>query len=89
MTVLPFPSGLFSDVHGMHRSLSKNDGRVHGSIRSPITITRLRESPGQQLVFMAFDGYLYVIDGETACLEARDVGALLGRLFVLLFMGIV
>lgn len=25
-------------------------------------------------MFTAFDGFLYIVDGETACVDARDIG---------------
>ncbi|CAD7696447.1 unnamed protein product [Ostreobium quekettii] len=48
--------------------------RTHGRIMESVLITRLHSGPSQQLVVVAFDGYMYAIDGETACVEAVDVG---------------
>lgn len=38
-----------------------------GKILAPVTVTRLIDGPSLQLVVPSFDGYVYVIDGITAC----------------------
>ena len=41
-----------------------------GRIVAPVLITRLHDGPSQQLAVMCFDGFLYVVDGATACAGA-------------------
>ena len=48
--------------------------RTRGRIMSPALITRLHDGPSQQLIFSSFDGYLYVVDGETGCADVVDIG---------------
>jgi hypothetical protein len=38
---------------------------------APVTPVRLVDAPGLQLIVPAFDGLLYVIDGQSACAGAR------------------
>ncbi|GMH39270.1 hypothetical protein BSKO_07168 [Bryopsis sp. KO-2023] len=48
--------------------------KTQGTIVAPPLITRLQDSPSQQIVVPSFDGFLYVIDGETGCVDAIDFG---------------
>ncbi|KAG1337768.1 protein DEFECTIVE IN EXINE FORMATION 1 [Cocos nucifera] len=52
--------------------------RTHGRVMSPILLvdlsTRDEKSKGLTLVTTSFDGYLYLIDGATACADAIDIG---------------
>ena len=50
--------------------------KAFGKITAPILPTKLNNpsQPGLQLVVLAFDGYLYVIDGVTGCADTLDIG---------------
>lgn len=48
--------------------------RTHGKIMSPVLLVKLKDGPSQQLVFTSYDGFLYVVDGETGCVDAADFG---------------
>lgn len=41
-----------------------------GKILAPVTLTRLVDGPAMQIIVPSFDGYVYVIDGITACAGA-------------------
>lgn len=41
-----------------------------GKILAPVTLTRLIDGPALQLVVPSWDGYVYVVDGITACAGA-------------------
>jgi hypothetical protein len=41
-----------------------------GRVMAPVTPVRLMDMPGLQLIAPAFDGLLYIIDGQTACAGA-------------------
>eukprot|EP00892_Ulva_mutabilis_P001015 jgi/Ulvmu1/10914/UM007_0091.1 len=44
-----------------------------GKILAPVTLSRLLDGPSLQLIVPSFDGYVYVIDGITACADAIDI----------------
>lgn len=52
--------------------------RTHGRVMSPVLLVDLskrnEKSKGLTLVTTAFDGYLYLIDGSTACADVVDIG---------------
>uniref|UniRef100_A0A7S0RKX6 DEX1 C-terminal domain-containing protein n=1 Tax=Chlamydomonas leiostraca TaxID=1034604 RepID=A0A7S0RKX6_9CHLO len=48
--------------------------RTHGRVQAPVLITRLLDGPAQHLIVMSFDGYLYLVDGMTACADTVDIG---------------
>eukprot|EP00850_Spirogloea_muscicola_P022864 SM000315S11901 [mRNA] locus=s315:111541:117447:- [translate_table: standard] len=53
--------------------------RTHGRVMAPVLLVDLGRSTSSQstalaLVVTSFDGYLYIIDGATACADAIDVG---------------
>jgi len=52
--------------------------RTHGRVMSPVLLVDLskREEKlnGLTLVTTSFDGYLYLIDGSTACADVVDIG---------------
>ncbi|WIA09420.1 hypothetical protein OEZ85_008825 [Tetradesmus obliquus] len=46
-----------------------------GRIQAPATITQLaRNSHHQHVLIMSFDGFLYMIDGKSACAHTVDIG---------------
>ena len=46
-----------------------------GRVMSPALLTKLRpNAPGLSLVTISFDGFLYVIDGASACVDVVDIG---------------
>jgi len=50
--------------------------KTFGKIMAPVLPVKLDDPgmPGLQLVVMAFDGFLYAIDGKTACADSLDIG---------------
>eukprot|EP01026_Neomeris_dumetosa_P062169 TRINITY_DN5875_c0_g1_i5.p2 TRINITY_DN5875_c0_g1~~TRINITY_DN5875_c0_g1_i5.p2 ORF type:complete len:341 (+),score=48.23 TRINITY_DN5875_c0_g1_i5:216-1238(+) len=45
-----------------------------GKIMSPILVTRLQDEPQQNLVVLAFDGFMYIFDGMDGCADRVDIG---------------
>jgi hypothetical protein len=46
-----------------------------GRIQAPATITQLtRNARHQHVLIMSFDGFLYLIDGQSACAHTVDIG---------------
>ena len=43
-------------------------------INSPALVTRLNDGPAQHIIISSFDGFLYLIDGMTACADTVDIG---------------
>lgn len=61
------------------RSGADKDGfpfRTYGRIVTPITLTKLDDpkSKGMQMAVVSHDGFLYVIDGISACADTLDLG---------------
>ena len=48
--------------------------RTRGKINAPVMITRLSDGPSQHLIVPSFDGYLYMVDGSSACADTIDIG---------------
>lgn len=57
--------------------------KTHGQIVAPVLIVKLGDNPSQQLVVASFDGFLYVIDGESGCADALDLGEVTYRFVAL------
>ncbi|XP_026659237.2 protein DEFECTIVE IN EXINE FORMATION 1-like isoform X2 [Phoenix dactylifera] len=77
--VIPTVSGNIYVLSGRDGSLVRPfPYRTHGRVMSPVLLvdlsTRDEKSKGLTLVTTSFDGYLYLIDGATACADAVDIG---------------
>ena len=48
--------------------------RAHGKIMSPALITPLGDGTRQHIVFLSFDGFLYLLDGASGCADTVDIG---------------
>lgn len=48
--------------------------KTRGRIHAPVLLTRLTDGPSLHAVVPSFDGFLYLIDGLTACADTVDVG---------------
>ncbi|KAJ7534477.1 hypothetical protein O6H91_13G096300 [Diphasiastrum complanatum] len=77
--VVPTASGniyVLNGVDGAH--VRPYPFRTHGRVMSPILLVDLNkrgaETKGLSLVTTSFDGYLYLIDGPTACADVVDIG---------------
>lgn len=77
--VIPTISGRIYVLKGLDGShVRPYPFRTHGRIMAPVLLVDLNK-PGTErgfltLVVTSFDGYLYLIDGPTACADAIDVG---------------
>lgn len=74
---------VFGTADGKLHVMRGTDGRplpgfpfqTGGRIQAPATITNLQQhSPHQHIMVMSFDGYLYLIDGKSACAHTVDIG---------------
>lgn len=52
--------------------------RTHGRVMAPVLLVNLKRSrprgAGLDLVVTSFDGFVYMIEGETGCADVIDVG---------------
>lgn len=77
--VVPTISGNIYVLSGKDGSLVQPfPYRTYGRIMSPVLLLDLskreEKSKGLTLVTTSFDGYLYLIDGSTACTDVVDIG---------------
>ncbi|KAH7423955.1 hypothetical protein KP509_12G082900 [Ceratopteris richardii] len=77
--VVPTVSGNIYVLHGKTGvTMKPYPFRTHGRVMAPVLLVDLAklgtERRGLVLVVSSFDGYLYLIDGPTACADVVDVG---------------
>lgn len=77
--VIPTASGKIYVLKGSNgKTVPPYPFRTHGRVMAPVLLIDLNK-PGSErraltLVVTSFDGYLYLIDGPTACADVIDVG---------------
>ena len=77
--VVPTISGNIYVLNGKDGSYVKPfPYRTHGRIMSPVLLVDLskrgEKKQGLTLASTSFDGYFYLIDGQTGCADVTDIG---------------
>ena len=77
--VIPTASGNIYVLKGSNgHTMRPFPFRTHGRVMAPVLLVDFNKENSERrtltLVATSFDGYLYLIDGSTACADVVDVG---------------